>query len=82
MTDLYKPIACSLHDEYEIAIMQRKCLNIKWSDSSGVKHTEKVLPIDILVKNKEEFLVAETPDHNELCVRLDKITLPEDQAGK
>jgi transcriptional antiterminator Rof (Rho-off) len=82
MTDSYKPIACSLHDEYEIAIMQRKCLNIKWSDSSGVKHTEKVLPIDILVKNKEEFLVVETPDHKELCVRLDKITLLEDRAGK
>ena len=82
MTDSYKPIACSLHDEYEIAIMQRNYLNIKWSDSSGVQHTEKVLPKDILLKNKEEFLVAETPDQNELCVRLDKITLLDDQAGK
>ena len=82
MTDPYKPIACSLYDEYEIAIMQRKYLNIKWSDSSGVNYAEKVLAKDILIKNKEEFLVAETPDQNELCVRLDKITLLDNQAGK
>lgn len=82
MTDPYKPIACSLYDEYEIAIMQRKYLNIRWSDSSGVNHAEKVLAKDILIKNKEEFLVAETPDQNKLCVRLDKITLLDDQAGK
>ncbi len=76
MNKHYKPIACSLHDEYEIAIMHRKYLNIKWlDDDTGVNHTDKVLPKDVLVKNKEEFLVANTQDNRELCIRLDKITL-------
>ena len=75
MTNTYKPIACSLHDEYEIAIMHKKHLNIKWSDDSDEQHTGNVLPIDILVKDKEEFLVATTRDNKELCIRLDKITL-------
>ena len=62
MTKLYEPIPCSLHDEYEIAIMHRKQLNIKWVDNRGDCHTDKVLPSDILVKDKEEFLVANTQD--------------------
>ena len=82
MNNQYKPIACSLHDEYEVAIMQKKYLNIKWLDDAGVNHTEKVLPKDILVKNKEEFLVARThhdnaQDNTQLYIRLDKITLLE-----
>ncbi len=75
MTNLYKPIACSLHDEYEIAIMHKKHLNIKWSGDSDEQHTAKVLPKDILVKDKKEFLLANTQDNKELCIRLDKITL-------
>ena len=79
MTNPYKPIACSLHDEYEIAIMHKKHLNIKWLDDKGESHTDKVFPKDILLKNREEFLVARThdraQDNKELCIRLDKITL-------
>ena len=75
----YQPIACSLHDEYEIAIMHKKHLKIKWSDNEGNQQTAKVLPKDILVKNKEEFLLADTfdsaQDNKELNIRLDKITL-------
>ena len=75
MANPYKPVPCSLHDEYEIAIMRKKGLSIKWIDDSGVVHTGKILPKDILVKNKEEFLIANTQDNKELCIRMDKITL-------
>ncbi len=77
MSRPYKPIACSLHDEYEIAIMQRKSISIKWLDDRGDYHSGRVLPIDILVRDKEEFLVARTQDNEALCIRLDKITLLE-----
>lgn len=81
MNKPYQPIACSLHDEYEIAIMHKKHISIKWLDDNGDQHTDKVMPKDILVKNKEEFLVARTydsaQDNNELCIRLDKLTLLE-----
>lgn len=75
MNNPYIPIACALHDEYEIAIMHKKKLNILWSDDGP--HTAEVLPKDILVKDKQEFLVAETQDGKDLCIRLDKITLLE-----
>ena len=75
MTNLYKPIVCSLHDEYEIAIMQKRYLTITWLDDSGFSHSDKVLPKDILVKDRAEFLVANTKEDKELKIRLDKITI-------
>lgn len=75
MGRIYEPIACSLHDEYEIAIMHKKHINIKWSGDGGEEYTDKVLPKDIQVKDKAEFLVAKNRDNKELCIRLDKITL-------
>lgn len=75
MTKLYKPIACASHDQYEIAIMQKKQLHIKWLDDNGEPHSEAVLPTDILVKNKEEFLVATGKNNKPLVIRLDNITL-------
>ena len=75
MNKPYQPILCSLHDEYEIAIMHQKKLNIKWLDNTGASLSDYVLPQDILVKKKEEFLLAEGSDNKALCIRLDKITL-------
>ena len=81
MNKPYKPIACSLHDEYETAIMLKKHIRIQWLDDNGERHTKKVLPKDIRVNNKEEFLVARAHDsaknNKVLCIRLDKITLLE-----
>ena len=75
MSHDYEPIACSLHDEYEIAIMQNRCLNIKWLDDNAEIHTAEVRPRDILVKNREEYLLADSEDGQQLYIRLDKITL-------
>ncbi len=74
MSTSYTPITCSLHDEYEIAIMKKVHLAVKWLDEKGDAHTGSVLPVDLKVENKEEFLVFIDTD-KELCIRLDKITL-------
>lgn len=75
MTKPYQPIPCALHDEYEIAIMHKKYLRIKWSDDRGEQRTDSVLPKDILVRDKQEFLVADTGKGEALCIRLDNITI-------
>jgi len=75
MSDSYKPIACSLHDEYEIAIMQRKTLKIQWHDDNGVSDTGEVLPVDIRVQDRQEFLVAKTKENKTLTIRLDRIRI-------
>jgi len=75
MNDSYLPIACSLYDEYEIAIMHKKYLQIKWLDKAGLQFNEKVLPADIVVNNKAEFLLAQTLNAEAVFIRLDRITL-------
>jgi transcriptional antiterminator Rof (Rho-off) len=75
MNQPYQPIACALHDKYEIAIMFKQHIDITWQDDSGEQHTEKVLPVDLPVKNGEEFLLAKLNDDKELCIRLDRIAL-------
>lgn len=72
----YQPIACELHDEYEIAIMHKKQLKIRWSDNDE-EHTARVMAKDILVKDGQEFLIAESGDNKQYCIRLDRITLLE-----
>jgi transcriptional antiterminator Rof (Rho-off) len=75
MSTSYRPIACALHDEFEIAVMHKKPISIRWHDEKGGINQGVVLAKDLLVKNKEEFLLVVTRDKNELCIRLDKITL-------
>lgn len=76
MNEPYLPIACAAHDEFEIAIMHRKKLHLKWTDDIGKTQLCEVLPEDILVKNGAEYLLAKHLDSaTELCIRLDKITL-------
>ena len=57
--------------------MHKKNLRIKWSNEEGDQHTENILAKDILVKDKQEFLVADRENGDALCIRLDKITILE-----
>ena len=75
MTDQYKPIACALHDEYEIAIMRGQKIRITWLDDSGRSHESVVLPLDTRVESGEEFLVAEEEGGELLTIRLDRINI-------
>lgn len=73
-TKPYQPIACALHDQYELAIMHKKPLRISWSDNNG-RHSALVVAKDILVKDRQEFLIAESQDNRQYCLRLDRISL-------
>ncbi len=72
MTD-YQPIACALHSEYELAIMHRQKLKLKWHDDTGAIHSATVLPLDLQTKNHEEFLLV-AYDGKQESIRLDRIT--------
>jgi len=73
----YKPIACALHDHYEIAIMHKQVMHIVWQDETGDRHEADVLPVDIRVADGEEFLVVKPVDvelgSESLEIRLDRI---------
>ena len=75
MSTDYQPIACSLHDEYEIAIMQKRPVTIAWRDGKGRYRKASVSAKDLKVKDREEYLLFETPEKELLEIRLDRITL-------
>lgn len=75
MSTDYQPVACSLHDEFEIAIMRKQPISISWKTAEGSDQRALVDVKDLLVKNHEEYLLFETPDGELVEVRLDRVSL-------
>lgn len=69
----YTPIACSLHSEYELAIMHRMNLRLAWLDAQGQEHIGKVLPLDLYTRDRVEYLAAQGIDGQQHEIRLDRI---------
>lgn len=72
MTD-YRPIACALYSQYEVAVLHRTPLRLRWRDPVGVVHVEVLMPEDLETRNGEEFLLARTPAGEPRRVRLDRL---------
>lgn len=76
--DKYQPVSCSEYDIYEIAIMRQQCLDLKWQNSHGIEHNQKVKPVDLKIINGAEYLIVElVPDDKSSIseIRLDKIII-------
>ncbi|MCG7902227.1 hypothetical protein A3195_08060 [Candidatus Thiodiazotropha endoloripes] len=69
----YQPIACGLHESYQYAVMSRTRLDLTWRDDAGQIHQARVLPIDVVTRNKAEYLIVRDPSGEALTVRLDRI---------
>lgn len=68
----YRPIACDLHSEYELAIMQRRKLHLIWTENN-VTYNQAVLPTDLQTANHEEFLICHLESGEPRRIRLDHI---------
>lgn len=68
----YVPIACSLHSEYELAILHRRPLHLVWGENNVI-HDEVVLPLDLTTEHHEEFLVCRGKDGSIHRIRLDRV---------
>lgn len=69
----YTPIECGLHSEYELAIMHKTKCEISWKDSDKATQAMKARPIDLIVKDKQEFLKIKSDKNEIMEIRLDKI---------
>ncbi len=72
MTD-YRPIDCKTYGEYELAIVRRQRLRVRWQDASGLPHVETLVPLDLETCEGEEFLHAQNANGERLRLRLDRI---------
>lgn len=69
----YQPIDCALYERYEIAILHRHPLRVRWRDAGGLVHLETLEPKDLETRDGEEFLLARSPDGTPRRLRLDAI---------
>ena len=69
----YQPIECGLHSKYELAIMHGQSIWLRWKDSNNKNCEDKLLPLDLVAQNHEEFLIAKTSNNDKVQIRLDKI---------
>lgn len=72
MTD-YQPIACALHDEYELAVMRGRRVTLVWLDEAGQRQQAHVTPLDLVTRAGEEFLRVQDHNGETLDIRLDRI---------
>jgi Rho-binding antiterminator len=71
--DPYKPIACALYSEYELAIIRRISLRLAWLDTAGQQHIGNMLPLDLYTRQRIEYLMARAIDGRHYEIRLDRI---------
>jgi transcriptional antiterminator Rof (Rho-off) len=69
----YIPVDCALHSELELAIMQNTQTEVCWKEPDERQHRNILSLIDLNTHQGEEYLIAETLDHQPLTIRLDRI---------
>ena len=70
----YQPISCELHSQYELAIMHKNKLCLTWRNDGEVVTETNIIPVDVKIKNKAEYLVVKTSEqNNNFSIRLDNI---------
>ncbi|MBI3571014.1 MAG: transcriptional antiterminator, Rof [Gammaproteobacteria bacterium] len=70
--DPYSPIACTRYSEYEVAILHRQKLHLRWREDN-VHYDQVVLPLDLKTINHEEFLICRGSQGEIQSIRLDRI---------
>ncbi len=70
----YTPVSCAIHSEYELAIMHKQPLEVTWRGEDGQEYNERVMPLDLQCRNRQEFLLADLSDNTRVDIRLDRIT--------
>jgi len=68
----YEPIACSRYSEYEVAILHRSKLRLRWAQQNVV-YEQIVLPLDLKTERHEEFLICRDEQGVLHTIRLDLI---------
>jgi Rho-binding antiterminator len=68
----YRPIACDLYSEFEVAILHRQQLRLRWVEGNVI-HDQIVTPVDLQTRQHAEFLVCRVGDAAPFAIRLDHI---------
>jgi Rho-binding antiterminator len=70
--DRYRPISCATYSDFELAILHRQKLHLRWADGNVI-HDEVVTPLDLQTREHQEFLVCRDQAGASHALRLDRI---------
>jgi transcriptional antiterminator Rof (Rho-off) len=74
MTDSpYHPIACGLHETYQLAAIKGVEVDLTWSLEDGSERQCRVKVEDVFTRSQAEYLKANTQAGERLEIRLDLI---------
>jgi Rho-binding antiterminator len=73
MTPEYIPISCELYSEYELVIIRRRTLRVRWKDRYGMDRVETLKPTDLRTRRHAEFMIARNHLGQRRVLRLDRI---------
>lgn len=69
MKNRYKPISCASYDQLEELAVRKRLCDISYLEDNNIELSMKNRIVNIITKNKEEFLILENGTH----IRLDKV---------
>ena len=69
----YQSIGCGLHEQYQYAVIKKYRLALHWFDASGKEFKAEVLPVDVITREKAEYLRVEIGQQETIDIRLDRI---------
>ena len=74
MREEYRPVDCGLHSEYELLAMHGSEIRLSYVSEQGEMLQEEGRVVDVLTRDKAEYLVLSHQARTPLEVRLDRIS--------
>lgn len=73
MTTEYRAIDCDQHSVLELMAMHRRPVEIEAVDESGQRIGLRGVVVDVLTRDRAEYLMVQIPDGEPVAVRLDRL---------
>jgi Rho-binding antiterminator len=73
----YRPIPCAVHEGYQLAVLRRQRLRVRWRTAAGEPMESQGRALDVYARRGEEFLLLEEAGGARLAIRLDHIQAAE-----
>ena len=71
--EAYRPIACGLHELYQLAAMRAAHLDLGWTGVSGERNRARLKVLDVYTRERAEYLSGEASNGERFEIRLDRI---------
>ncbi|MCU7843441.1 MAG: transcriptional antiterminator, Rof [Candidatus Thiodiazotropha sp. (ex Monitilora ramsayi)] len=69
----YRPIACGLHETYQLAVIRQMEIDLVWRTDGGQRLEARVRADDVFTESQAEYLRVATRTGEKHVIRLDNI---------